>query len=115
MYLSGTSAAEEAVEGEIVSQNRCEVDGISVQSIELYKGGAAVIAPTAGSAMSAKVTVANATGTAQTKTVSLYQNDVLIEGATATITVPAYSTAVTQVINFTVSTWNTGDVLSAQF
>ena len=114
MYLSGTSAAEEAKEGVIVSKAWCEVDGVSVQSIELYKSGVAVIAPTAGSTMRAIVTVANATGTAQTKTVSLYQNDTLIEGATAEVTVPANSTK-TATIEFTVSAWNNGDVLSAQF
>ena len=115
MYLSGTSAAKDAEAGQIVSQNRCEVDGVSVQSIELYKGGVAVITPTAGLIMNAKVTVANATGTAQTKTITLYHNDTLIAGATATITVPACSTVVTDAINFTVSTWNKGDILSAKF
>ena len=113
MYLSGTSAAAGPQESELVSLNRCAVDGVSVQSIRLYTGGAAVIAPAPGSQMAAKITVANATGVAQTKRISLYHNDTAIEGATAEVTVPAYSSAEAVVSSFTVSAWSEADVLKA--
>lgn len=113
MYLSGESAASAAVETEIAPAYWCAVDGISVQSIKLYTGGAAVIAPVVGSQMAAKVTVANATGAAQTVSVTLCHNDEVIEGATAEVTVPAYSSAETEAISFTVSQWNEADVIGA--